>query len=132
MTRRDIVPIVTTMNYLCLTDAQATAARSAQPSQRELERAARRFALLGEPNRIRIALVLREIGELCVGDTAKLLDLKISLVSHHMRAFADHDLAEKRRDGKLVRYRLTPAALHLLELGFPARTEVPSARSRRG
>ena len=84
------------------------------------KRAARRFALLGEPNRIRIALVLREIGELCVGDTANLLDLKISLVSHHMRAFADQDLAEKRRDGKLVRYRLTPAALQLLELGIPA------------
>ena len=118
------------MDYLCLTDAQATAARVAQPSQRELDRAARRFALLGEPNRIRIALVLREIGELCVGDTAKLLDLKISLVSHHMRAFADHDLAEKRRDGKLVRYRLTPAALELLELGFPTRSAVSSTGRR--
>lgn len=118
------------MNFLCLTDAQAAAARAAQPSQRELDRAARRFALLGEPNRIRIALVLREIGELCVGDTAKLLDLKISLVSHHMRAFADQDLAEKRRDGKLVRYRLTPAALQLLELGFPAGAVVAPARAR--
>ena len=118
------------MEYLCLTDAQATAARAAQPSHRELDRAAGRFALLGEPNRIRIALVLREIGELCVGDTAKLLDLKISLVSHHMRAFADHDLAEKQRDGKLVRYRLTPAALELLELGFPTGSAVSSTGRR--
>ena len=109
---------MTTTNYLCITEAQASAARAAQPSPKEIEDAARRFALLGDPTRVRIALALREIGELCVGDTAKLLGLKISLVSHHVRAFATHDLAEKRRDGKLVRYRLTDAALELLDLAF--------------
>lgn len=113
---------MTTTNYLCITEAQASAARAAQPSPKAIEEAARRFALLGDPTRLRIALALREIGELCVGDTAKLLDLKISLVSHHVRAFATHDLAEKRRDGKLVRYRLTGAALELLDHAFEPQT----------
>jgi DNA-binding transcriptional ArsR family regulator len=109
---------VTITKYLCISQEQANAARAAQPSPKEIEDAARRFALLGDPTRVRIALVLREIGELCVGDTAKVLDLKISLVSHHVRAFATHNLAEKRRDGKLVRYRLTDAALELLDHAF--------------
>jgi DNA-binding transcriptional ArsR family regulator len=109
---------VTITKYLCISEEQANAARAAQPSPKEIEDAARHFALLGDPTRLRIALVLREVGELCVGDTAKVLDLKISLVSHHVRAFAAHDLAEKRRDGKLVRYRLTDAALNLLDHAF--------------
>jgi DNA-binding transcriptional ArsR family regulator len=75
---------------------------------------------------VRIALVLREVGELCVGDTAKVLDLKISLVSHHVHAFATHDLAEKRRDGKLVRYRLTDAALELFDHAFQTRAAAAS------
>jgi DNA-binding transcriptional ArsR family regulator len=115
---------VTTTRYLCISEEQASAARAAQPSHKEIEDAARRFALLGDPNRIRIAIVLREIGELCVGDTAKVLGLKISLVSHHVRAFASHDLAEKRRDGKLVRYRLTDAALELLDHAFERQADL--------
>ena len=79
---------MTTTKYLCISEAQASAAQAAQPPLKEIEEAARRFALLGDPTRVRIALALRETGELCVGDTAKLLDLKISLVSHHVRAFA--------------------------------------------
>jgi len=113
---------VTITKYLCISEDQANAARAAQPAPKEIEDAARHFALLGDPTRVRIALVLREIGELCVGDTAKVLDLKISLVSHHVRAFATHDLAEKRRDGKLVRYRLTDAALELLDHAFQRQT----------
>lgn len=109
---------MTTTRYLCISEEQANAARAAQPSPKAIEEAARRFALLGDPTRVRIALVLRETGELCVGDTAKVLGLKISLVSHHVRAFATHNLAEKRRDGKLIRYRLTDAALELLDHAF--------------
>ena len=110
------------MNYLCISEAQAASARAAQPSNKEIEAAARRFALLGDPTRVRIAIVLRETGELCVGDTAKVLGLKISLVSHHLRAFATHDLAEKRRDGNLIRYKLTDAALELLDHAFERST----------
>jgi DNA-binding transcriptional ArsR family regulator len=106
------------VKFLCLTDAQARDAVGALPPTAEIAAAARRLALLGDPNRIRIALVLREVGELCVGDTANLLGLNIALVSHHVRALAASGLAEKRRDGKLVRYRLTPAAEELLAVAL--------------
>ena len=57
-------------------------------------------------------------GELCVGDTANLLDLPIKLVSHHVRSLAERGLATKQRDGKLIRYRLTEDARVLLEAAF--------------
>ena len=106
--------------FLCLTAAEADALRQRQPADAEVRAAARRLALLGEPNRVRIALVLRDVGELCVGDSAALLGLPVTLVSHHVRALAAAGLAEKRRDGKLVRYRLTPLAVDLLEIALAA------------
>lgn len=107
-----------TDRFLCLSDAQADAIRARQPSDSDLRVAARRLALLGDPTRIRIALVLHEAGELCVGDTAKLLGLNIALVSHHVRALAVAGLATKQRQGKLIRYRLTMPATDLLTVAL--------------
>ena len=118
MSRPGIVAVSVTERFLCLSDAQADAIRARQPSDSDLRIAARRLALLGDPTRIRIALVLHEAGELCVGDTAMLLGLNIALVSHHVRALAANGLATKQRQGKLVRYRLTPAAIDLLNVAL--------------
>lgn len=113
-----IVAISVTERFLCLSDTQADAIRARQPSDADLRIAARRLALLGDPTRIRIALVLHEAGELCVGDTAKLLGLNIALVSHHVRSLAANGLATKQRQGKLVRYRLTAPATDLLTVAL--------------
>lgn len=104
--------------FLCLSHEQARAIRARQPDEDDLRAAARRLALLGDPTRIRIALVLRDAGELCVGDTANLLDLNIALVSHHVRALAANGLATKERQGKLIRYQLTAAAVELLSVAM--------------
>ncbi len=101
-------------DYLCLNAETARAIMDAQPPDEVIKAASRRLAVLGEPNRLRIALILREVGELCVGDTATLLGMPIALVSHHVRSLATQGLAEKRKDGKLVRYRLTGDAETLL------------------
>jgi DNA-binding transcriptional ArsR family regulator len=106
------------MNYLCLTDEDATRVRAAQPAEGELLGAAWRLGALGDPTRLRVALVLATSGELCVGDTATLLGLPVKLVSHHVRALAERGLATKERDGKLIRYRLTGDARRLLEAAF--------------
>ncbi len=118
MSAPGIVPFSVTERFLCLSDAQADAIRARQPSDSDLRVAARRLALLGDPTRIRIALVLHEAGELCVGDTATLLGLNIALVSHHVRALAANGLATNERQGKLVRYRLTAPAIELLTLAL--------------
>ncbi len=101
-------------DYLCLDAGTARAVLDAQPPDEVIKAASRRLAVLGEPNRLRIALILREVGELCVGDTATLLGMPIALVSHHVRSLAAQGLAEQRKDGKLVRYRLTDEAETLL------------------
>jgi DNA-binding transcriptional ArsR family regulator len=106
------------MNYLCLTDDDAARVRAAQPAKGDLVVAAWRLAALADPTRLRVALVLATSGELCVGDTATLLDLPVKLVSHHVRALAERGLATKERDGKLIRYRLTENARRLLEAAF--------------
>jgi DNA-binding transcriptional ArsR family regulator len=106
------------MNYLCLTAEDAARVEAAQPAMGELGGAAGRLAALADPTRLRVALVLATSGELCVGDTASLLDLPVKLVSHHVRALAGRGLATKERDGKLIRYRLTEDARRLLEAAF--------------
>ena len=106
------------MNYLCLTAEEAARVGAAQPTKRELAAAAWRLAALADPTRLRVAVVLATSGELCVGDTASLLELPVKLVSHHVRALAERGLATKERDGKLIRYRLTEEARRLLEAAF--------------
>jgi ArsR family transcriptional regulator, lead/cadmium/zinc/bismuth-responsive transcriptional repressor len=112
------------MNFLCLTVEDAARLRAGQPGEDELAGAARSLAALADPTRLRVALVLASAGELCVGDTANLLDLPIKLVSHHVRSLAERGLATKQRDGKLVRYRLTDDAVRLLESAFGRRFSV--------
>jgi DNA-binding transcriptional ArsR family regulator len=106
------------MNYLCLSAAEAARVSAAQPRHEELAGVAQCLGALADPTRLRVALVLASAGELCVGDTATLLDLPIKLVSHHVRALAERGLATKQRDGKLIRYRLTEQALRLLVTAF--------------
>jgi ArsR family transcriptional regulator len=114
------------MNYLCLTDAQAGQLRDAQPSADDLAVAARRLGALADTTRLRVAIVLATADELCVGDTARLLDLPVKLVSHHVRTLAERGLATKAREGKLIRYRLTDdgRALLAVALGRPTPVEV--------
>jgi ArsR family transcriptional regulator, lead/cadmium/zinc/bismuth-responsive transcriptional repressor len=115
-------------SFLCLRDDQAATLRGAQPSEEQLALAARRLGALADPTRLRVAVVLATASELCVGDTADLLDLPVKLVSHHVRTLAERGLATKHRDGKLVRYRLTDEARDLLASGLgqavPVQVEV--------
>ena len=66
------------MSYLCLTDEDAARVRAAQPAEGELVGAAWQLAALADPTRLRVAFVLATSGELCVGDTATLLDSRSS------------------------------------------------------
>jgi DNA-binding transcriptional ArsR family regulator len=108
------------MKLHCLGEDEARAALAALPSAEALAASAERAAAFADPTRLRVACVLAEVGELCVGDTAAMLQLPIALVSHHVRSLHARGLAEKRRDGKLVRYRLTPAGADLLAAALAA------------
>ena len=76
-----------------------------------LEEAARRFALLGDPTRLRILSVLHDAGELPVGELAQRANVARENVSQHLARLAAVGLVARRKDGTSVHYRVADAAL---------------------
>lgn len=81
--------------------------------------AAARARALGDPTRLMLAVALRQGGELCVCDLAWIAGRADNLVGHHLRVLRSAGLAESRRDGKIVFYRLTPAGHDLVDAHLP-------------
>jgi ArsR family transcriptional regulator len=63
---------------------------------------------LSDANRVRMLFALRE-GELCVCQLIDLLQLAPSTVSKHLSLLVQAGLADNRKDGRWVHYRLPPA-----------------------
>ena len=106
---------------LCLDAGHAEQVRAQLASGDGVRRAAERAKALGDPTRLRIAAALAVGDELCVCDLAWITELAQNLVSHHLRTLRSAGLADSRREGKLVMYRLTDDAAALLRaLGVPA------------
>lgn len=66
------------------------------------------FRLLGDANRLRIAVVCLD-GPLCVGDIAQRVELSGSLVSHHLRLLRAARFVRSQKRGKKVFYGATDA-----------------------
>jgi DNA-binding transcriptional ArsR family regulator len=101
-------------DLLCLDLPRAEALRRDAPDSTELEAAAERARALGDPTRLRLAIALRDGGELCVCDLAWVAERSDKLVSHHVRALRSAGLVRSRRDGKMVMYALTERGAALL------------------
>ena len=71
-------------------------ARQEAISVRELEQLSLTFSVLGDPNRLRIVMALRNV-EMCVCDLAAFTGLSESAVSHQLRRLKDLALVKKRR-----------------------------------
>jgi len=80
-------------------------ARKEAIPERELDRLALVYKLLGEPSRLKIAMALRG-GEMCVCDLAALLGISESAVSHQIRRLKDLALVKSRREGQILYYAL--------------------------
>ncbi|MBW1999973.1 MAG: winged helix-turn-helix transcriptional regulator [Deltaproteobacteria bacterium] len=88
-------------------------ARAESIPERDLERLALIYKLLGDPTRLRIALALKS-GEMCVCDMAALLGLSESAVSHQIRRLKDASLVKGRREGQVLYYSLDDQ--HMVDL----------------
>jgi ArsR family transcriptional regulator, arsenate/arsenite/antimonite-responsive transcriptional repressor len=66
----------------------------------DLERRARVFAALSDPNRLRIVELLREREELCGKEVAGALGISLSLYSHHARALREAGIITRRKRGQ--------------------------------
>ena len=80
-------------------------AREDAISERELERLSLIYRVLGDPNRLKIVMALRNV-EMCVCDLAAVPGLSESAVSHQLRRLKDLALVKKRRDGQIIYYSL--------------------------
>ena len=78
-------------------------------------RVAEIFSVLADPTRTRIVhLLALSPRELCVCDIALVLGLSVSALSHQLRFLRERGLCERRRDGRLMYYRLSDARLRAL------------------
>ena len=80
-------------------------ARREAISARELEQLSLTFSVLGDPNRLRIVMALRNV-EMCVCDLAAFTGLSESAVSHQLRRLKDLSMVKKRRAGQIIYYSL--------------------------
>jgi ArsR family transcriptional regulator len=87
------------------------------------ERAAAIFRALGDPQRLRI-LVLLETAERCVSEICQLLDEPMPAISQRLRLLKSERIVRSRREGKHIYYALaddhisrlvTNAVMHAME-----------------
>ncbi len=79
-----------------------------------LEDVARRFALLGDPTRLRILRELHEAGEATVSALAEAADVSVANASQHLGRLAVNGVVGRRREGRTVVYRITEPAIDQL------------------
>ncbi|MFB6278403.1 MAG: ArsR/SmtB family transcription factor, partial [Salinibacter sp.] len=72
----------------------------------DIEAVARRFAVLGEPARLKLLSVLRTDGEQTVGELVEATGFRQSNVSKHLGMMAEEGLLIRRREGVHVYYAL--------------------------
>ena len=79
-----------------------------------LEEVARRFALLGDPTRLRLLRALHEEGELAVGRLAAVTGVARVNASQHLNRLALAGLVARRREGTTVHYRVSDPTVDAL------------------
>lgn len=92
-------------------------------SDQMVELVARRFRMLGEPQRLRIIQVLEQ-GEKTVGDIVDALSGNQPNISKHLHALNEAGLVSRRRDGNRILYTIAdPVIFNLCELVCRSATE---------
>ncbi len=69
----------------------------------------RYFKALADENRIRIIQLLKP-GNVCACELLEMLKVTQPTLSHHMKILVDSGLVQPKKDGKWVRYTLSPSA----------------------
>lgn len=93
-------------------------ARREALSPKEITRLALTYSVLGDPNRLKIVMALRNV-EMCVCDLAAFTGLSESAVSHQLRRLKDLALIRSRREGQVIYYMLDDEHVYqLLNIGL--------------
>ena len=70
------------------------------------EEAARAFKALGDENRLRIARIVAERGDVCACRLLDELDMTQPTLSHHMKLLRDCGVVKARKEGRWMLYSL--------------------------
>jgi DNA-binding transcriptional ArsR family regulator len=112
--RSDVVSMETCL--VRMVDRERVAAvQESMPAAEDVEQVADVFALLGDPNRLRLLVALLEGGEMCVCDLAAAAGMSESAASHAVRWLRAHRIVSSpRRQGRMMYYRLEDAHVRML------------------
>ena len=83
-------------------------------AEHEYEEVARRFALLSDPNRLRILAFLLSNGEASPTEVAEAIGLSRTNVSQHISRLLLAGMVGRRRDGHAFRYQVIDQVLRPL------------------
>lgn len=81
-------------------------ARERLPSAEEGDRLTSLLSLMADPTRARLLYALDVVEELCVGDLAIALSVSEDAVSYGLRVLRTAGLVRRRKEGRIVYYRL--------------------------
>ncbi len=70
------------------------------------EEAVRAFKALGDENRLRIAGIVAERGDVCACRLLDELDMTQPTLSHHMKLLRDSGVVKARKEGRWMHYSL--------------------------
>jgi DNA-binding transcriptional ArsR family regulator len=82
-------------------------ARARLPSHEEGDRLASVLTLMADPTRARLLYALDVVDELCVTDTALALGVSEDAASYGLRVLRTAGLVTRRKEGRMVFYRLS-------------------------
>jgi len=88
-------------------------ARAEAIGEKEMDRLALTFKIMGDATRLGIIMALRG-GEMCVCDIAAYIGISESAVSHQLRRLRELSLVRSRREGQVLYYALDDD--HVLDL----------------
>jgi ArsR family transcriptional regulator len=79
-----------------------------------VDEVARRFALLGDPTRLRVVKTLHDVGECSVQEVADATGTTVANASQHLARLRDAGLVQRRRVGRTVRYSIADPTVEAL------------------
>ncbi len=79
-----------------------------------IDEVARRFALLGDPTRLRVVRTLHDNGECSVREVADLTGATLANASQHLARLRDGGIVQRRRVGKMVCYSISDPTIEAL------------------
>jgi DNA-binding transcriptional ArsR family regulator len=113
--RSDVVTSLDACGARVVDRERVAAVQDAMPLDEDVEQAADVFALLGDPNRLRLLVALLAGGEMCVCDLAASAGMSESATSHAVRWLRAHRIVSSpRRQGRMMYYRLDDAHVRML------------------